>query len=72
MDIKYMLFKVEWNEEAYGKTEPKEFPLTKFIEDQEDWGFENEEIIELINLDLNEVSKSYAPWGWSTKITRIT
>ena len=72
MAIKDMLFKAEWNEEAYGKTEPKELPLTKFIEDQEDWGFENEEIIELINLDLNEVSKSYAPWGWSTKITRIT
>jgi hypothetical protein len=72
MAIKDRLFKAEWNEEAYGKKEPEEISLIEFIEDQEDWGFENEEIIELINLDLNEVSKSYAPWGWSTKITRIT
>tara|TARA_R110001599_G_scaffold225982_1_gene424982 strand:- start:34 stop:267 length:234 start_codon:yes stop_codon:yes gene_type:complete len=73
-----MKFLVEWNKDAYGKTEPKIVTMSEFVADgiEGDWGIDEDgdggglTIENLENLEVSESLKTFAPYGWSIKVTK--
>jgi hypothetical protein len=72
-----MNFLVEWNEDAYGKTEPRIVTMSEFKADgiEGDWGIDEDgdgdlTIENLENLEVSESLKTFAPYGWSIKVTK--
>ena len=75
--MKKMKFLVEWNEEAYGKTEPEIVTMAEFVADgiEGDWGIDEDgdgdlTIENLENLEVDKSFKTFAPYGWSIKVTK--
>jgi len=72
-----MKFLVEWNEETYSKTEPEIVTMAEFVADgiEGDWGIDEDgdgdlTIENLENLEVDKSFKTFAPYGWSIKVTK--
>ena len=73
-----MDFLVVWNKEAYGKVDPKTVSMAEFIDDgiEGDWGIDEDgegdlTIENLKNLEVGNTLKTFAPYGWSIKVTKM-
>ena len=75
-------FKVDCNENIYGKCEADIVTLKEFIEDAESWELEqgnqfgvfkhDEYTVEnLKKMKIGQTITTYSPYGWDTKVTRI-
>jgi len=67
-----MKFIVIWNEDSYGKTEPKTVPLSDFIKRKDDWNLLEHTIDDLIDLNIGKTLVECSPLGWEIIIVKIS